>query len=235
MQIKEEYYSDGNLASKNRYLNNELYGLQEGWHLNGCQEYCCNYINGNPHGLQEGWHLNGCQEYRCNYVNGKLHGLQEGWYENEQQEHKENYINNKKHGLQKYWYENGQERHRENYLNGKPHGLQEGWYLNGCQEYRCNYVNGKLHGLKEGWYERTSLDTESKQKYKENYICMTENIHDIKHGIQINDDEITYYKYNTEITKDEYEQYLNSIKKGILNILQIGKNTLDSIIKNYLV
>ena len=46
---------------------------------------------------------------------------------------------------------------------------------------------------------------------------------------------IEYYKYGMEITEKEYEQYLNSIKKGVLDILSIGKNTLDLIIEKYIV
>ena len=111
------------------------------------------------------------------------------------------------------YFSNGKMMNRINYINGVFHGLQESWYENGQLCDRENYIRvarlegtyGRKHGLQEGWYEN------GLQRYS---------------GI---------YKYGIEITKEEYEKYLNSISRGLLNILCIGKNTLDLIITRYLV
>ena len=165
--------------------------------------------------------------------------------------------------LRETWYESGQKRTKSNYKNGIWHGLQEGWYECSCteiiheqQKYRWNYYNDVKHGLQEYWHLNGKLQS------KGNYISVAspEGTHGYPHGIQIYENDIvydkygnqiafdqygnrisieeyitTYYKYGKEITKEEYEKYLNSVEKGILNILCIGKNTLDLIIKRYLI
>ena len=102
------------------------------------------------------------------------------------------------------------------------------YYLVGTLEYRFNYLNGNKHGLNEYWY------LNGNKQYKENYI------NNEKHGRQEywkdnNENFNVYYKYGRKITKKDYEEYLDSIKRGILNILSIGKNTLDLIITRYLI
>ena len=117
-------------------------------------------------------------------------------------------------------YSNNQLKYRWIYLNGTLRCLED-WYSNGQLKCRWNYFNGR-HGFHEGW------DVNGKQKYKSSFI------NNKSHGMQIYNGNISYYKYGIRITKEEYEQYINSIKKGILNILSIGKNTLDLIIARYL-
>ena len=134
-------------------------------------------------------------------------------------------------------YGNGKIKYRSNskIIKGYyvSYGLQEAWYSNGQLRYKLNCLYNQKHGLQEYWY------LTGQKEYEENYIIVgPEDEHGEKHGLQkyyTNDKQINeYYKYGTKITKEEYEQYLNSIQKGILNILQIGKNTLDTIIKRYL-
>ena len=174
--------------------------------------------------------------YKHNYLIDKkiciYHGLQEGWYPNGQQYYKLNYDNGNRHGLHESWYSNGKHEFKGSYLNGNPDGLQESWYSDGKREFKGSYVDGKKHGLHESWY------SDGKQRYKENYIRVAtpEGTCGQKHGLQESwcPNIKQYFKYNIEIIEEEYEQYLNSIEKGILNILHIGKNSLDLIIKQYL-
>ena len=125
-------------------------------------------------------------------------------------------------------YSNNQLKHRWIYLNGKRFSL-ECWYFNGQLKNKFNLFGSQYHGLQESWYE-SSYPEYRKQEYKENYI------NNERHGPQIYHRNITtYYKYGTQITKEEYEKYIKSIEKGILNILSIDKNTLNLTISRYLI
>lgn len=149
---------------------------------------------------------------KLNYLNGKEHGIHERWYSDRihSKQSKFNFVNGRQTGPQYYWY--------KNFSSDADHGQQA---------YIRNYVIvnnvSQLHGLLEEWY------FDGQQERKENYV------NNVQHSIQINNNKITYYKYGKEITKEEYDQYLNSIEKGIMNILSIGKNTLDLIVQCYLI
>ena len=167
--------------------------------------------------------------------------FKESYYGNNIKAYKESYIRTSeqddiKHGLQEYWFITGQLSHIDNYksvaspegANGKKHGIQKDWYFNKHNlindQLMCesNYVYEERHGIQQGW------DKSGAQEYKYNFV------YGKQHGKQIRDD-IYYIKYGKKITKDEYERYLYSIKNGILNILHIGKNTLDLVITRYLI
>ena len=222
---KEPYYSKESWYKNASYTSEDIKNLSSKEILSLPNEksfkqleYKWNYYNGVMHGLQEGWFPDGKQEYKFNYIRGLKHGLQERWYPTGHREYRYNYISSiseiQRHGLQEEWSINGQLERKVNYLNGIQHGLQEYYYGDGRLKYKDNYSCGELHGIQ--------INNSNTSCYKNGVL----------HDIQIND---TYYKYGKEITKEEYEQYVKSIEHGILNILCIGKNTLDLIIKRYII
>ena len=70
-EIKETYWSNGQLKSRINYNNNGLLnGSYETWHENGQQWIKSNCVNGQLHGPYEAWHENGQQREKGNCVNG---------------------------------------------------------------------------------------------------------------------------------------------------------------------
>jgi len=70
-EIKETYWSNGQLKSRINYNNNGLlHGPYETWHENGQQWIKSNCVNGQLHGPYEAWHENGQQREKGNCVNG---------------------------------------------------------------------------------------------------------------------------------------------------------------------
>ena len=108
------------------------------------------------------------------------------------------------------------------------------FYSNKQLAYKGNYFNGEVHGTLEGWYKSTE-DIHGKQSFKYNYLK------GIPHGIHISwyasgkEQYKWYYINGNDISKNEYNQYTKSIEKAVLNILNIGKNTLDLIIREYII
>ena len=71
-EIKETYWSNGQLKSRINYNNNGLLnGSYETWHENGQQKEKSNFVNDQWHGSCERWHENGQQQ--CGYVMSSGH------------------------------------------------------------------------------------------------------------------------------------------------------------------
>ena len=96
-EIKETYWSNGQLKSRINYNNNGLLnGSYETWHENGQQWIKSNCVNGQLHGPYEEWHENGQQREKGNCVNGQWHGPYETWRKNGELSEKSNYYHGNK-------------------------------------------------------------------------------------------------------------------------------------------
>ena len=82
VEVKKEWYENGQLSSEEPYVNNEKHGLCKDWYENGELMFEHPYVNGKIHGLLKRWYKNGELNFEHPYVNGKIHGLCKDWFEN---------------------------------------------------------------------------------------------------------------------------------------------------------
>ena len=99
--------------------NTEAY-IVRNYYDNGQLEYRFKYLNGKEHGTWKSWDENGKLWFQEEYRNGKSHGTWKVWHENGKLLYQNEYQNGKLHGTRKAWDKNGQLWHHKEYKNGKP-------------------------------------------------------------------------------------------------------------------
>ena len=72
--IVESFHDNGQLRTRENYIDGELDGLQESFHENGQLSSRSNFIDGVQDGLFELFHVNGQLSIRQNYIDGKADG-----------------------------------------------------------------------------------------------------------------------------------------------------------------
>ncbi len=68
--FKEDYYINGQLMHKSRYLNGKRHGEQIGYYSNGKLRYKFQFPNGEKHGEQIGYWDDGKLSYKSYYIKG---------------------------------------------------------------------------------------------------------------------------------------------------------------------
>ena len=177
-ELRESFYKNGQLKSKDNYKFGKLHGLSESFNDNGQLDRGKNYKFGEEHGPYEIYYENGQLYRKGNYEFGKqVKGsfeyfdkngeLKDGTYERKydgQLKYKDNYKFGKLHGLSESFNGMFVFSSKDNYKFGEKHGLSESFYENGQLRWKRNYKNGKLHGLYETFDENGQLG--SKRNYK---------------------------------------------------------------------
>ena len=177
-ELRESFYKNGQLKSKDNYKFGKLHGLSESFNDNGQLDRGKNYKFGEEHGPSEIYYENGQLYRKGNYKFGKqVKGsfeyfdkngeLKDGTYERKydgQLKYKDNYKFGKLHGLSESFNGMFVFSSKDNYKFGEKHGLSESFYENGQLRWKRNYKNGKLHGLYETFDENGQL--RSKRNYK---------------------------------------------------------------------
>ena len=130
--LYQEWYPDGNLKTKGKYLNNTQVG---DWTV---------------------WYVDGQKKSEGNFKDGKKDGLTTTWYENGQKKGELTFKDGKPDGLLTEWYENGQKSWEKTYKDGKEDGLRTGWYENGQKTVKMTFKDGKIISDKY-WNEDGSI------------------------------------------------------------------------------
>ena len=81
VEVKKDYYPDGQLWDETPRVNGERHGLYKMWHPNGQLKNEISYVHGEVHGLFKEWHKNGHQICEVPYIKGERHDVHKTWSE----------------------------------------------------------------------------------------------------------------------------------------------------------
>lgn len=173
VEVKKDYWENGNLKSELRYYDGELDGLSTWYLLNGKPQvevtYRHNKMNGpmrrwheNGNVMEEAWYKDGVQDsiyraYALNgavvaegyYVDGKLNGEYHRWYDNGQVFQEGQYVDDMMDGSWLIFYGDGNLAATADFDKGT--GTQTSYEHSGYKCLVTNYVDNEKHG-KEIYY-----------------------------------------------------------------------------------
>jgi antitoxin component YwqK of YwqJK toxin-antitoxin module len=151
--IKEEFYQNGTLKSRERYIE----GKED--------DSICEYFheNGQPSQILilkalkiDGFIVDGTWKHYYdddgqvrliqNYKDGELHGVEERYSENGQLDTRKVYNIGQYDGLYEMYHENGKLSKKMFHINGVETGVWEYYDIDGLLEYTESYKDGKLDG-----------------------------------------------------------------------------------------
>ena len=81
-EVKQSYFSNGNLEYEAEYVNEKLDGTSKVWLEDGTLYSISKYSNSQPHGVWKKFYPNGELMFEINYEYGKKHGMEKWYYEN---------------------------------------------------------------------------------------------------------------------------------------------------------
>ena len=168
VQVKKDYWENGNLKSELRYENGMLNGLCTWYMVNGKPQMEVTYRNDTMHGLSRRWHENGnlMEEtwykdgvkdsvYRVYslkgilseegfYVDGKLNGEFHRWYDNGQVFQEGQFTDDMMDGSWLIFYGDGNLAANATFDKGT--GVQVSYEHSGYKCLVTNYVDNVKHG-----------------------------------------------------------------------------------------
>ncbi|MEP7164258.1 MAG: energy transducer TonB [Ferruginibacter sp.] len=112
------YYSNGNISSKGKYINNNRDGIWLSFHNNGMMQDSSVYEMGNLTGTSLAWFSNGYIADSCVY-NKEGYGIRIYWFDDGTPSVAGRSLNNKKQGKWQYFHKNGKLASLEEYEQGK--------------------------------------------------------------------------------------------------------------------
>jgi antitoxin component YwqK of YwqJK toxin-antitoxin module len=172
IEVKTAFYGSCAVHTIKRYLDGQLHGDQEEYHLNGKKMRFSTYKNGKMYGTCLLWDEEGNKESEWQYENDRMHGLQIAFYPNGRERRRYTFVHGVQEGKEEEWFSDGTPSYEFYYVHDKPHGVQKSWYSNGNKHYEREYVHGKKHGVRREWSINGTLIMEY------NYV------EGIEHGIQ---------------------------------------------------
>ena len=147
--IFSRFTSDGKLAEKSEYVNNELHGKQEFFYPNGQVLEMVHYKNGKHDGVFKSFFENGKVEQEGIYVDGALNGEFKGYYDSGQLKEVLTYKDNQEFGAFIEYHENGKLRTEGSYNGADPdtnialeHGELKKYDEDGVHYQTMNCSNG---------------------------------------------------------------------------------------------
>ena len=173
VQVKKEYWDNGNLKSELRYVNDKLNGVSSWYLANGKVQLEVTYkddtMNGplrrwydNGNLMEESWYKDGVQDsvfhaYSLKgilveegyYVDGKLNGDYKRWYENGQVFQDGRYVDGMMDGPWIMFYGDGNLAANADFDMGT--GVQTSYEHSGYKCLVTNYVDNEKHG-RETYY-----------------------------------------------------------------------------------
>ena len=124
--IYKEWYPNGAIKTKGKYLNGIEDRMWLFWYENGLKEKEGRYKDGVKDGLWFEWDLNGKIKEEVRYsIDNKIEETIYTYYENGNKKSKEKWANGKRDGLFTYWDENGLKLKEGKYRNGLMEGKWE--------------------------------------------------------------------------------------------------------------
>ncbi len=130
--VKTTHYFNGQVMSKNHYVNDKRHGVETEWWDNGHKRREVMWNDGKKHGVATGWLKDGRKWYERMWKDGKAHGL-ETWRR-----------------------DNGKKSQEILYQDGKQHGVTTSWYTSGGKSEEIYYLVGEEYAEIE-WDESGSL------------------------------------------------------------------------------
>lgn len=168
VEIKKDYWDNGNLKSEMSYENGELNGRCVWYLANGKPQLEVNYRHNQPDGLTRRWYENGnimeelwykegvrdsvFRAYSLKgllveegyYSNGKLNGDYRSWYENGQVFQEGRYVDDMMDGSWLIFYADGSLAAKADFVMGT--GTQTSYEQSGYKCLVTNYVDNEKHG-----------------------------------------------------------------------------------------
>jgi antitoxin component YwqK of YwqJK toxin-antitoxin module len=155
-----EYFSNGEVESKQNYKNGKLDGKSVYWHENGQKHAEEHYKSGKLDGKTVLWHENSQKHAEIHFKAGKKDGKELEWHENGQKSGESFYKNDKLDGKRNWWFEDGQ-KVEAFYKNGKVEGKETWWHENGQKHAEIHFKAGKKDGKELEWHENGQKSGES--------------------------------------------------------------------------
>ena len=81
-EIKQSFFSNGNLEYEAEFINGKLDGKSQVWLEDGTLYSISKYSNNQPHGIWNKFHPNGKLMFEVNYEYGEKHGMERWYYDN---------------------------------------------------------------------------------------------------------------------------------------------------------
>jgi antitoxin component YwqK of YwqJK toxin-antitoxin module len=148
----EEYYDNGVVRSRARYVNGVQHGPFEMYYSNARKWKSGMYENGKQSDAYREWWKNGRAALECRYLEGKRDGSLKRWYANGTRWESAQYVADKPTGPYRKWWKNGAPAHVYAYTNGKLDGDYRTFYDSGAKWAVGSYTNGKPHGTMQRWF-----------------------------------------------------------------------------------
>lgn len=168
VEVKKDYWENGNLKSELTYEDGELNGPSVWYLANGKPQLEVNYSHNKMNGLsrrwyengnimEESWYKDGVQDsvFRAyslkgilveegNYSGGKLNGEYRRWYENSQVFQEGQYVDDMMDGSWLIFYADGSLAAKADFVMGT--GTQTSYEQSGYKCLVTNYVDNEKHG-----------------------------------------------------------------------------------------
>jgi antitoxin component YwqK of YwqJK toxin-antitoxin module len=152
-----EYFENGKMESRTRYMGTKKEGERICYYPNGQLRSRDNYMGDLLIDESIRYHENGQLMYRTKYVYGKPEGQSISYYENGKIKSKENFVDGQSDGEFVRYYENGQLEVKINYAKGKHNGKCTWYFSNGNIDKEENSINGQLIGESKRYYENGTI------------------------------------------------------------------------------
>lgn len=187
VEVRKDYWENGNLKSELRYEDGELNGLSVWYMANGKPQLEVTYSHNKMDGLSRRWYENGNIMEETWYKEGvqdsvfraySLKGLlvEEGYY-----------VDGKLNGDYRRWYENGQVFQEGQYVDDMMDGVWFVFYADGSLAAKADFDKGT--GTQTG-YEQSG------------YKCLVTNyVDNVKHGREV------YYNPDGRVTRVAVYEY----------------------------
>ena len=147
--IKNEYYANGKLKSKQAYSLGIRNGESIEYHRNGQVSRIMTFINGEVEGTISTFSEAGEVLSEHNYLHGKPHGKQKEFYKGGQLKALHNMDSGSQDGEQLEYYPNGNLSLRIEIKDGEQHGVHEQFFEDDRLDKRAFFWRGKLEGPTE--------------------------------------------------------------------------------------
>ena len=69
LEVRQEYYLNGQIYKEKTYLNGILHGMSKCWHINGALQYESPKFKGKPYGVFKAWYDDGSRFFEIKYAN----------------------------------------------------------------------------------------------------------------------------------------------------------------------